>query len=43
MYGESSAWFSRNCAKRREENERFVRFRQNFKSNVKQFFVRLKN
>lgn len=35
--------FSRNCAKRREENERFVRFRQNFKSNVKQFFVRLKN
>lgn len=35
--------FSRNVEKRRDENQRYVRFRQNFKSNVRQFFVRIKN
>lgn len=35
--------FSRFTAKRAEENRKFVSFRQNFKSNCKQFFVRLKN
>lgn len=35
--------FSRNVAKRRAENEKYMNFRRNFKSNVSQFFVRLKN
>lgn len=35
--------FSRNTAKRAEENRKFLSFRQNFKSNVSQFFVRMKN
>lgn len=35
--------FSRNLAKRRAENEKYVNFRKNFKSNISQFFVRLKN
>lgn len=35
--------FSRNTAKRAEENRKFLSFRQNFKLNISQFFVRLKN
>ena len=35
--------FSRNLAKRRAENEKYMNFRRNFKSNSSQFFVRLKN
>lgn len=35
--------FSRNLAKRRAENEKFLAFRRNFKTNVSQFFARLKN
>ncbi len=35
--------FSRNLAKRHAENEKYMNFRRNFKSNVSQFFVRLKN
>lgn len=35
--------FSRNTAKRRAENEKYVNFTRNFKSNISQFFVRLKN
>lgn len=35
--------FSRNIAKRRAENEQYMNFRRNFKSNLSQFFVRMKN
>lgn len=35
--------FSRNCAKRAEENQKYLSFRRNFRSNFSQFFVRLKN
>lgn len=35
--------FSRNTVKRAEENQKFISFRQNFKSNTRQFFVRIKN
>lgn len=35
--------FSRNRVKRAEENQKFLSFKKNFKSNVSQFFVRLKN
>ena len=35
--------FSRNVERRRAENEKYLNFRRNFKSNVSQFFVRLKN
>lgn len=35
--------FSRNLSKRRAENEKYLNFSRNFKSNVSQFFVRLKN
>lgn len=35
--------FSRNVEKRRAENQKFMEFRRNFKTNVRQFFVRLKN
>ena len=35
--------FSRNNAKRVAENHKYLSFRQNFKSNASQFFVRLKN
>lgn len=35
--------FSRNIAKRREENTRFINFRQNYRSSIRQFFTRLKN
>lgn len=35
--------FSRNVEKRRGENQKFMEFRRNFKTNVRQFFVRLKN
>lgn len=34
---------SRNNAKRIAENHKYMNFRQNFKSNVSQFFVRMKN
>ena len=33
---------SRNVAKRQEENRRYVRFVHNWKTEVKQFFMRLK-
>ena len=35
--------FSRNLTKRRAENEKYMNFRRNFKSNTSQFFVRVKN
>ncbi len=35
--------FSRNTVKRAAENRKYMDFRRNFKSNVSQFFVRLKN
>ncbi len=35
--------FSRNNAKRSEENAAYLKFTRNFKTNVGQFFVRLKN
>ena len=35
--------FSRNTAKRFAENQKYMNFRRNFKSNISQFFVRLKN
>ena len=35
--------FSRNEVKRSEENMRWVKFWTELKTNVKQFFVRLKN
>ena len=35
--------FSRNEAKRAEENMRWVKFWTEFKTGIKQFFVRLKN
>lgn len=35
--------FSRNVVKRREENTRFINFRQNYRSSIRQFFTRLKN
>lgn len=35
--------FSRNVAKRRQENERFVNFRKNYRAGISQFFTRLKN
>lgn len=35
--------FSRNTAKRAAENHKYLNFRQNFKSNTSQFFVRMKN
>ena len=35
--------FSRNTAKRTAENHKYMNFRQNFKSSVSQFFVRMKN
>lgn len=35
--------FSRNVEKRRGENQKFMELRRNFKTNVRQFFVRLKN
>ena len=35
--------FSRNNAKRTEENQKYLSFSQNLKSSVSQFFVRLKN
>ncbi len=35
--------FSRNTAKRTAENAKFLDFTRNFKTNVSQFFVRLKN
>jgi len=35
--------FSRNIEKRRAENAKFMDFKRNFKSNVSQFFTRLKN
>lgn len=35
--------FSRNTAKRAAENAKYLNFRRNFKTNVSQFFVRLKN
>lgn len=35
--------FSRNVAKRRQENERFVDFRKNYRASISQFVTRLKN
>lgn len=35
--------FSKNRVKRAAENQKYLNFRQNFKSNFSQFFVRLKN
>lgn len=35
--------FSRNLVKRRAENEKYLAFRRSFKTNVSQFFARLKN
>lgn len=35
--------FSRNLVKRRAENEKYLAFRRNFKTNISQFFARLKN
>ena len=35
--------FSRNHAKRTAENHKYLTLRQNFKSSVSQFFVRMKN
>ena len=35
--------FSRNAAKRTAENAKYLSFTRNFKTNVSQFFVRLKN
>lgn len=35
--------FSRNSAKRIAENQKYLNLRSNFKSNISQFFVRLKN
>ncbi len=35
--------FSRNDAKRNEENQRWVTFWTRFKTEIRQFFVRLKN
>ena len=35
--------FSRNRVKRAAENQKYLNFHRNFKSNVSQFFVRLKN
>ena len=35
--------FSRNTVKRAAENHKYLNFRQNFRSNASQFFVRLKN
>ena len=35
--------FSRNTAKRTAENAKYLNFSRNFKTNLSQFFVRLKN
>lgn len=35
--------FSKNRVKRAAENQKFLNFRNNFKANFSQFFVRLKN
>lgn len=35
--------FSRNVAKRRAENEKYMNFRRNYKTNISQFFARMKN
>ena len=35
--------FSKNKVKRAAENQKFLNFRTNFKSNFSQFFVRMKN
>ena len=35
--------FSKNRVKRSAENQKYLNFRNNFKSNISQFFVRLKN
>lgn len=35
--------FSRNVGKRRAENEKYMNFRRNFKTNISQFFARMKN
>lgn len=35
--------FSRNVAKRRAENEKYMNFRRNFKTNISQFLARMKN
>ena len=35
--------FSRNIAKRDAENQKWLNFRNNYKTNIRQFFARLKN
>jgi len=35
--------FSKNRVKRASENQKFLNFRNNFKTNFSQFFVRVKN
>jgi len=35
--------FSRNLAKRDAENQKWLNFRNNYKTNIRQFFARVKN